>query len=55
VHFFGGFNQIQYSSTDIGIPCFISFPEWGSQGNAQVFYSGGGVDDLWFRFEESLR
>ncbi len=55
VHFFGGFNQIQYSSTDIGIPCFISFPEWGSQGNAQVFYSGGSGDDLWFLFEESLR
>lgn len=53
LHLLGSFYPIQYSASD-GWNCLIHFPEWGSSGNAQVFYwlTERGVA---FRFDESLR
>jgi hypothetical protein len=55
VQIFGSFYPIQYSAADIGMPCLVSFRNWGSAGNAQVFYASENSNELWFRFEESLR
>ena len=55
VQLLGSFYPIQYTATEISSPCLMSFANWGSSGNSQVFYSikAGGILD--FRFEESLR
>lgn len=54
LHLLGSFYPIQYSAVDIGWDCLIHFPEWGSSGNAQIFYLQT-EHGIVFRFDESLR
>ena len=54
LHFLGSFYPIQYSAADVGWNCLIHFPTWGSDGNAQIFYSQT-ERGMTFRFDESLR
>jgi hypothetical protein len=57
LHLFGSFYPIQYSSVDVGVDwnCLMHFPQWGSSGNAQVFYCLDKNGDMSFTFQESLR
>jgi hypothetical protein len=56
-HLFGSFYPIQYSTADVGYDwdCLVHFPEWGSSGNAQVFYCLYEKGNMSFTFQESLR
>jgi hypothetical protein len=56
-HLFGSFYPIQYSTADVGNDwnCLVHFPEWGSSGNAQVFYCLYENGNMSFTFQESLR
>ena len=55
LHVLGSFYPIQYSAVDIDGDCLIEFPNWGSNGSAQVIYKLCTHDEVVFWFEESLR
>lgn len=56
VHMFGTFYPIQYSAADVGCKCLFHIKgDWGSSGNAQVFYKIDKNDVVTFQFRDSLR
>ena len=53
---FGSFSPIQYSAADVGKKCLFNIGgDWGSSGNAQVFYAFDKSGKVSFTFMESLR
>ena len=54
LHLFGSFRPIQYSAADVDAYCLVSFPRWGSEGNAQLLVASEG-QGLTYLFRESLR
>jgi len=56
VHLFGTFEPIQYSAADVGKKCLFDIAgDWGSSGNAQVFYDIAKNGAVSFAFRDSLR
>lgn len=56
VHMFGTFYPIQYSAADVGMKCLFHIAgDWGSSGNAQVFYDIAKNGTVSFAFWDSLR
>ncbi len=55
MHLFGTFYPIQYSASDVGMKCLFHFPQWGSDGNAQLYYEVCGPDSFDSCFRESVR
>lgn len=54
LHLFGSYLPIQYSTADVDAFCLVSFPRWGSDGNAQLLVRLDG-DNTSISFWESLR
>jgi predicted DNA-binding WGR domain protein len=53
---FGSFSLIQYSAADVGKKCLFNIEgDWGSSGNAQVFYAFDEKGAVSFSFWQSLR
>lgn len=55
LHVLGSFYPIQYSSVDVDGFCLISFPQWGSDCNAQIIYNFDEDGLPSFEFVESIR
>ena len=56
VHMFGTFSPIQYSAADVACKCLFHIAgDWGSSGNAQVFYKIDKKGGVSFQFLDSLR